>query len=95
MYNDKYKLTKVSNKGVIIMMYPNIRAEMGRNNMTIKELANNIGLSTNSVSFKLNGKRQFTLLEIEKIALLFNCSLDYLVGHECKKEENYAGSNVI
>ncbi len=64
------------------MLYPNIKAEMGRNNLTIRELANNLGLSTNSVSFKLNGKREFTLSEIEAIANLFGCSLDYLVGHE-------------
>lgn len=63
------------------MKYPNIKAEMGRHNITIKELAQNLKLSTNSVSFKLNGKREFTLSEIEEIANLFNCSLDYLVGH--------------
>lgn len=66
------------------MLYPNIRAEMGRRNLTIKELAINLGLSTNSVSFKLSGKREFTLSEIEKLANLFNCSLDYLVGHKVK-----------
>lgn len=33
------------------MMYPNIKAEMGRHDLTIKELATNLGLSTNSVSF--------------------------------------------
>lgn len=68
------------------MLYPNIRAEMGRNNLTIKKLANNLGLSTNSVSFKLNGKREFTLSEIESIANIFGCSLDYLVGHEVNPE---------
>lgn len=66
------------------MLYPNIKAEMGRNDLTIKELAANLGLSTNSVSFKLNGKREFTLSEIEKIACIFGCSLDYLVGHEVR-----------
>lgn len=64
------------------MLYPNIKAEMGRHNITIKELAANLGLSTNSVSFKLSGKREFTLSEIEHIACIFGCSLDYLVGHE-------------
>lgn len=66
------------------MMYPNIKAEMGRHDLTIKELATNLSLSTNSVSFKLNGKREFTLSEIERIARLFGCSLDYLVGHEVR-----------
>lgn len=67
------------------MVYPNIKAEMGRNSITIKELARSLGLSTNSVSFKLNGKREFTLSEIESIANIFNCSLDYLVGHQPKQ----------
>lgn len=66
------------------MLYPNIRAEMGRNNLTIKMLAKEIGISSNSVSLKLNGKRDFTLSEVERMADLFGCSLDYLVGHEVK-----------
>lgn len=64
------------------MCYPNIKAEMGRHNLTIKEMAGNLGLSSNSVSFKLSGKREFTLSEIERIANMFSCSLDYLVNHE-------------
>ena len=71
------------------MLYKNIKAEMGRHDLTIKELATNLGLSTNSVSFKLNGKREFTLSEIERIASLFDCSLDYLVGHKFKNMENH------
>ena len=66
------------------MLYPNIRAEMGRNHLTIKQLASRLGLSTNTVSFKLNGKREFTLSEIERLANMFDCSLDYLVGHDVK-----------
>lgn len=64
-----------------MILFPNIKAEMGRRGLTISGLANHMGLSYNSVSFKLHGKRDFTLTEIEKIAKLFNCSLDYLVGH--------------
>ena len=67
------------------MLYPNIRAEMGRNHLTIKQLASCLGLSTNTVSFKLNGKREFTLSEIMRMADLFHCSLDYLVGHTVKE----------
>lgn len=66
------------------MLYPNIRAEMGRKNLTIKQLAKLMNLSANSVSLKLNGKREFTLSEIEFMADLFGCSLDYLAGHEVK-----------
>lgn len=66
------------------MFYPNIKFEMKRYNLTMKAVALYLGLSTTSVSLKLNGKRQFTLLEIERLADLFCCSLDYLVGHEVK-----------
>lgn len=66
------------------MRYPNIRAEMGRNNITVGKLAEYLGLSVNSVSFRLNGRREFTLSEVEKLADIFGCSLDYLVGHEVR-----------
>lgn len=66
------------------MKYPNIRAEMVKHNITIRELAHNLNLSTSSVSFRLCGKREFTLSEIEKIGNMFNCSLDYLVCHDIK-----------
>lgn len=77
-------LAKERNRRYMKMLYPNIRAEMGRNNLTIKMLAKEIGISSNSVSLKLNGKRDFTLSEVERMADLFGCSLDYLVGHEVK-----------
>ncbi|HIR53069.1 MAG TPA: helix-turn-helix transcriptional regulator [Candidatus Onthovicinus excrementipullorum] len=66
------------------MLYPNIRAEMGRSGCTVEKLAEILGLSPGSVSMKLNGKREFTLSEIERIADFFDCSLDYLVGHRVR-----------
>lgn len=64
------------------MLYPNIWAEMERNRLTVKELAAHPGLSDQAVGRKLNGQGEFTLAEIESIAELFHCSLDYLVGHQ-------------
>ena len=66
------------------MIYPNIRSEMDRNNITVRKLAEYLDLSVNSVSFRLNGRREFTLSEVEKLADVFGCSLDYLVGHEVR-----------
>lgn len=66
------------------MVYRNIKAEMSRNNITIKKLANMLNVSPNSIGFKINGKREFTLSEIESIANIFGCSLDYLVEHKVK-----------
>lgn len=57
---------------------------MGRNNITVGKLAEYLGLSANSVSFRLSGRREFTLSEVEKLADIFGCSLDYLVGHEVR-----------
>lgn len=56
----------------------NIRAEMARNGMGIGSLAEYLGLSTNSTSWKLQGKREFTLTELCKLADKFNVSIDYL-----------------
>lgn len=70
------------------MKYPNIKAEMGRNHFTLHQLASDLNLSANSVLFKLEGKQEFTLSEIEKMASLFHCSLDYLVGHQICPEKN-------
>jgi hypothetical protein len=64
------------------MKYPNIKKEMGRNHFTLSKLALSLDLPASSVMFKLEGKQEFTLSEIEQIAALFHCSLDYLVGHQ-------------
>lgn len=59
-------------------MFDNIRAEMSRHGKTNRDIGKILGISGNSVSFKLNGKRPFTLDEIRRLAEEFNCSLDYL-----------------
>lgn len=59
-------------------MFDNIRAEMRRHNKTNADVGKMLGITPNSVSFKLNGKRPFTLEEIRRLAEEFDCSLDYL-----------------
>lgn len=66
------------------MEYPNIRAEMECGGFTASELASVLGLPLNVFFLKLHGKVEFTLHEIECMADLFDCSLDYLVGHRGK-----------
>lgn len=61
-------------------MMENLRAEMARSRKTNKEMADFLSLSDNGFSFKLNGKNQFTLAEMVKMADLFGCSIDYLAG---------------
>lgn len=67
------------------MEYPNIRTEMERGGFTASELAAGLGLPLNVFFLKLYGKIEFTLYEIECLADLFDCSLDYLVGRMVKK----------
>ena len=63
------------------MKYPNIHIEMIRGGFTMSGLAARLGLPLNTFIYKLYGKIEFTLNEIESLADLFDCSLDYLVGH--------------
>lgn len=44
-------------------MYPNLRAEITRRNLTMAEVAEAIGLSITHFSLKMNGKYGFTLAE--------------------------------
>lgn len=48
-------------------MFPNIRAEMARQKITSRELAKKLGMSTSTMSTKLNGKYPFTLDEAKEI----------------------------
>ena len=49
---------------------------------SVTELAERLGLSESAMEDKLSGRCEFTLDEIEKMAVRFACSLDYLVGHQ-------------
>ena len=62
------------------MIYLNIHYEMRRHGLKGQQLAAVLGLPLNDVIFKLYGETEFSLYEIEQLADLFGCSLDYLVG---------------
>jgi transcriptional regulator with XRE-family HTH domain len=59
-------------------MLKNLRAEMARHGKTIAEMAELLDVSVNTFSFKLHGKREFTLKELKALADYFNVSIDYL-----------------
>lgn len=67
------------------MVYPNICIEMKRNGFTVCQLAARLELSLDAFIFKLYGTHEFTLDEIECLADMFDCSLDYLVGRQGKR----------
>lgn len=68
------------------MKYPNLDAEIAaylrREGMTQAELAERMGMSENTFSWKRRGSmgREFSLGETTKLADLMGKSLDYLAG---------------
>lgn len=59
----------------------NIKEEMRKNGLTMAVMADLLGMSSNTFSWKLNEKRgrEFNLSELAKIAELFGTPIDYLV----------------
>lgn len=56
-------------------MYPNLRAEIARRNLTNAALANAIGISESRFSLKMNGKYPFSLKEAIAIKNFLNTTL--------------------
>lgn len=48
-------------------MYPNVRAEMARQNLTLKAVARELNIRIGTLSGKLNGKYPITLAEAKAI----------------------------
>lgn len=62
-------------------MYLNLKAEMARNSWKMRDLAKASGISTPSLSQKINGKRDFRLKEARAIRKALGCedlTLDFL-----------------
>jgi len=67
-------------------MYPNLIAELKRQNKKYDDIANLLSLGITTINEKMNGKSDFKLKELKKIKEEWfpNCSLDYL---SCTKKE--------
>lgn len=65
-------------------MYPNLRAELARKDMSIPQLAEMTGMKTTTLYDKYNGRTAFTLDEACKIrdVLGLDMSIDELFGKE-------------
>lgn len=61
-------------------MFPNLRAEMARENIKPANISSTLDITYDSVINKLNGKTDFTRAEIFKIRDVFfpDLTLDYL-----------------
>ncbi|MGL6175355.1 MAG: helix-turn-helix domain-containing protein, partial [Cellulosilyticaceae bacterium] len=57
-------------------MFKNLRAEMGRHSIKAKDIAQALNVREATVSFKMNGKSDFTFNEAKQIKEIFFPSLD-------------------
>lgn len=61
------------------MKYPNIDAERARNGLSKENLAEKLGVSRKTL-FNWMDKGEIPLAALIKMADLFECSIDYLLG---------------
>lgn len=78
-------------KEVIKMAYGNLKAEMGRRNITIEAVAKTLSIHRNSVSNKVNGSSSFSIEEAMKIKNTFFPDLDYRYLFATEEEKNRNG----
>lgn len=62
-------------------MYPNLRAEQARKNMTNQQMADYLGLSRNTYENKKKSGR-FTADDCKRLCDLFSCDFTYLFAKE-------------
>lgn len=65
-------------------MYRNLEAELARKQISRKELAEKLGITATTLSFKLNGKSKFSLEECVEIKRLLGTEepIDYLFAQD-------------
>lgn len=70
-------------KGRGKMRFENLRLAMEKENITVKKLAECVGVNTEKMLAKLEGKEEFLLIECFTITreLFDNYSIDYLFGN--------------
>lgn len=62
------------------MKYPNIEAERARAGMSVEALAKELGVTRKTI-YNWTGSGNIPQSALERMAQLFNCSVDYLLGH--------------
>lgn len=61
-------------------MFPNISAEMARNGLTNRTLAEKVGVSEGTVSNWRCGNTEIPATKLLAMARIFNVTTDYLLG---------------
>lgn len=64
------------------MGYRNLRAELARNGIKNKELAELFGITPASASNLMNGKTQFSIKRAKMLADMLNCDMAYLFAED-------------
>lgn len=61
-------------------MYENLLAEIGRKQLSRKDIAEKLNITTSALRLKLKGKHRFTVDEAFKLCELLggNCSVEFL-----------------
>lgn len=67
-------------------MRNNIEAERGRLGLTRKDLALELGISQKTYSLYVRGTNPIPSDTLIKMARLFQCSTDYLLGYDSKQD---------
>lgn len=68
-------------------MYKNLEAELTRNSYTQNDISKLLNISVSTVSDKMNGKREFKLIECKKLSKWLNASIDYLFKEETNNND--------
>ena len=63
------------------MKYPNIDAERSRNGLSLDELSSVLGVTRKTLYNWMN-KGRIPTAALEKMAQVFDCSIDYLLGRK-------------
>lgn len=85
--NFYYRWQKNYMKGV--NMYPNLKAEMVRKGLSLKDLAKQTNIRYETFCKKCRGGAEFTIPEIYKIIEIFGMTFEYLF----KRDEELGDSN--
>ena len=64
------------------VLFPGLRGEMAKKGVSVRDLAEVLDTSDDSIYRRLNGIVEFDLSEIVKILAFFNCSFEKLFGED-------------
>lgn len=63
----------------------NIRAELGRRNISVLALANDIGLNRNTLARRISGASAFTINELDLIAAHIGVPIETLIATDVRQ----------